>query len=81
MREENFWCKKPRYSEVRVIARRVIARYDCKTKFQHDMVLFGGQNHAFVVPSTKEGGEIHCTQIHEYKERLFRSTLIYIDLY
>ena len=29
MREENFWCKKPRYSEVRVIARRVIARYDC----------------------------------------------------
>ena len=28
MREENFWCKKPRYSEVRVIARRVIARYD-----------------------------------------------------
>ena len=30
MREENFWCKKPRYSEVRVIARRVIARYDCK---------------------------------------------------
>ena len=31
MREENFWCKKPRYSEVRVIARRVIARYDCNT--------------------------------------------------
>ena len=30
MREENFWCKKPRYSEVRVIARRVIARYDSK---------------------------------------------------
>ena len=29
MREETFWCKKPRYSEVRVIARRVIARYDC----------------------------------------------------
>ena len=29
MREENFWCKNPRYSEVRVIARRVIARYDC----------------------------------------------------
>ena len=28
MREENFWCKKPRYSEVRVITRRVIARYD-----------------------------------------------------
>ena len=28
MREETFWCKKPRYSEVRVIARRVIARYD-----------------------------------------------------
>ena len=26
MREENVWCKKPRYSEVRVIARRVIAR-------------------------------------------------------
>ena len=25
MREENFWCKKPRYSEVRVITRRVIA--------------------------------------------------------
>ena len=30
MREENFWCKKPRYSEVRVIARRVIARYRYK---------------------------------------------------
>ena len=29
MREENFWYKKPRYSEVRVITRRVIARYDC----------------------------------------------------
>ena len=29
MREEEFWCKKPRYSEVRVITRRVIARYDC----------------------------------------------------
>ena len=29
MREESFWCTKPRYSEVRVIARRVIARYDC----------------------------------------------------
>ena len=28
MREENIWCKKPRYSEVRVIARRVIARYE-----------------------------------------------------
>ena len=33
MREENFWCKKPRYSEVRVIARRVIARYDCNLDF------------------------------------------------
>ena len=29
MREEKFCCIKPRYSEVRVIARRVIARYDC----------------------------------------------------
>ena len=29
MREENFWYKKPCYSEVRVITRRVIARYDC----------------------------------------------------
>ena len=29
VREENFWYKKPRYSEVRVITRRVIARYDC----------------------------------------------------
>ena len=28
MREENFCYKKPRYSEVRVITRRVIARYD-----------------------------------------------------
>ena len=28
--EENFWYKKPRYSEVRVITRRVIARYDCR---------------------------------------------------
>ena len=32
MREENFWCKKPRYSEVRVIARRVIARYDWRKR-------------------------------------------------
>ena len=32
MREENFWCKKPRYSEVRVITRRVIARHDCISK-------------------------------------------------
>ena len=29
MREEKFWCKNPRYSEVRVITRRVIARFDC----------------------------------------------------
>jgi|AACY02.9.fsa_nt_gi hypothetical protein len=29
MREETFWYKKPRYSEVRVMTRRVIARSDC----------------------------------------------------
>ena len=29
MREENFWYLKPRYSEVRVITRRVIARHGC----------------------------------------------------
>ena len=42
MREENFWYKKPRYSEVRVITRRVIARYDCITfvKFDKRFVLF-----------------------------------------
>ena len=38
MREENFWCKKPRYtySEVRVITRRVIARYDCIVHADND---------------------------------------------
>ena len=32
-REENFSFEKPRYSEVHVISRRVIARYDCSCKF------------------------------------------------
>ena len=40
-----------------------------KTKFHHALVLFGGQKHAFEVPSSKEGSEIHCTQIHECKSR------------
>ena len=38
MREENFWGKKPRYSEVRVIARRVIARYDCTLVVMYTIV-------------------------------------------
>ena len=37
MREENFWYKKPRYGEVRVITRRVIARYDCRIYFGLNM--------------------------------------------
>ena len=36
MREEDFCYKKPRYSEVRVITRRVIARYDCICKHSQD---------------------------------------------
>ena len=45
VREENFWYKKPRYSEVRVITRRVIARYDCisiglKVKILNVIVLY-----------------------------------------
>ena len=44
MREENFWCKKPRYSEVRVIARRVIARYDCICSLGSGYWLLGSDN-------------------------------------
>ena len=39
MREENFWYKKPRYSEVRVITRRVIARYDCRCFYRSPQTL------------------------------------------
>ena len=45
MREENFWCKKPRYSEVRVIARRVIARYDCPVRYDRSL------QYSFVKPA------------------------------
>ena len=50
MREENFWCKKPRYSEVRVIARRVIARYDCT--FRSELVKCKDEN----VPDSDQEG-------------------------
>ena len=72
MREETFWCKKPRYSEVRVIARRVIARYDyCSSSHVDIPNLPSETEKVWTITFTRTSDVVtlvlHCNEVEVFK--------------